>query len=64
MKRQLIIGPVAQREILKGVGHNFHNYFKRIFFIKTNLKLIEKQEKFYGGSGTCSPGKFLKIYML
>ena len=29
-------------------GHNSHIVFKRIFFSKTNLKLIEKQKKFLG----------------
>ena len=33
-----------------------------IFFGRTNLKLIGKQEKLYPGA--CSPEKFLKIYML
>ena len=48
-------------EFLKGGrGHNFHIVFKRIFFSKTNLKLIEKQEKFWGGPGTCFPGNFFE----
>ena len=29
----------------RGGGHNFHIFFKRIFFGRTSLKLIEKQEK-------------------
>ena len=29
----------------KGGGHNHHIFLKRIFFGRTNLKLIEKQEK-------------------
>ena len=37
---------VALQEILKeGEGHNFYTFFKRIFFGKTNLKLIETQKK-------------------
>ena len=56
---------VAWREILKeGPSHNFHTFYKSIFFGKTNLKLIEKQESLKGGPGACSLGKFLKIYML
>ena len=43
---------MAWQEFLKnGRGHNFHILFKRIFFSKTNLKLIEKQERFWGGGG-------------
>ena len=29
----------------KNGGHNFHTFFKDIFFDRTNLKLIEKQRK-------------------
>ena len=39
-------------------------FFQRLFSNRTNLKLTEKQEKLSGGLGACSPGKFLKIYML
>ena len=43
---------MAWQEFLKdGRRHNFHIVFKRIFFNKTTLKLIEKQERFWGGSG-------------
>ena len=45
-------------------SHNFDTFYKSIFFGKTNLKLIEKQESIKGGPGACSLGKFLKIYML
>ena len=38
-------------------------FFQRLFFNRTNLKLIKKQEKLLGGPGACSPRKFLKIYM-
>ena len=47
-----------------GPSHNFHTFCKSIFFGKTNLKLIEKQESLKGGPGACSLGNFLKIYML
>ena len=40
--------------------HNFCIFSHVFFFGKTNLKLIEKQERLYGGPGECSPGKFLK----
>ena len=37
---------VAKREILNGGGgHNFHTFFKRICFGRTNLKLIETQKR-------------------
>ena len=39
-------------------------FFQVFFFNRTNLKLIKKQEKLSGGPGACSPGKFLKIYMV
>ena len=41
-------------------GHNFLIVFKRIIFSKTNLKLIEKQERFLGGLGACFPGKIFE----
>ena len=42
-------------KFLKGEReHNFHIVFKRIFFSKTNLKLIEKQERFWGVRGHAS----------
>ena len=45
-------------------GGIFPHFFKRILFGRTNLKLIKKLGKFSGSPGACSPGKFLKIYML
>ena len=36
-------------------------FVEGIFFGRTNLKLIKKQEKLWGGPGTCSPGKFSKF---
>ena len=39
---------VAYREILKGGSHNFHTFYKSIFFGRTDLKLIEKQESLKG----------------
>ena len=45
-------------------GDNFNIFFKCIFFGRTNVKLIVKQERFYGGPGACSTGKCLQIYML
>ena len=50
-----------------GVARNFKKGWSIIstfLFGRTNLKLIEKQEKLCGGTGACSPEKFLKIYML
>ena len=48
----------------EGGGHNFHIFFKRIFFWgRTNSKLLEKQEKLLGVSGACSPGEILKLYL-
>ena len=42
-------------------GRNLHIVFKRIFFSKTNMKLIEKQERFWGGGpGACFPGKLFE----
>ena len=38
-------------------------FFQRLFFNKTNLKLIKKQENLSGGPGD-APGNFLKIYMV
>ena len=35
-----------------------YTFFQRLFFNKTNLKLIKKQEKLSGGPRACSPGKF------
>ena len=32
-------------------GPQFPHFFKRVFFGGTNLKLIEKHERLYGGSG-------------
>ena len=37
------VGPLAKQEILKGGGG--HNIFNRIFFGRTNLRMIEKQGK-------------------
>ena len=37
-------------------GHNFH-FFQRLFFNRTNLKLIKKQEKLSGGSEDMLPRK-------
>ena len=37
--------PVAQREILNGGDHNFHIFSSVFYFGRTDLKLIEKQEK-------------------
>ena len=40
-------------------GGTFFTFFQRLFFGRTNLKLIKKQEKLYKeGPGACSPGKF------
>ena len=39
-------------------------FFKRSFLWQTNLKLIVKQKNTLEESGSCSPGKILKIYML
>ena len=51
---------MAWQEYLKsGKRHNFHTVLKRIFFSKTNLKLIEKQERF-GGSGGMLPRKIFE----
>ena len=36
----------AARNFKRGKGLNFYIFFKRIFFSRTNLKLIEKQERF------------------
>ena len=47
---------MAWQEFLKEGGHNFHTVFKRIFFGRTNLKLIEKQERLWRGPG----GKFFE----
>ena len=44
-KRVGLINSGVARNFKKG-GHNFHIFFKRIFFGRTKLKLIEKQEKF------------------
>ena len=52
---------MAWQEFLKGGrGHNFHIVLKRIFFSRTYLKLIEKQERFSGGTGVCSPRKIFE----
>ena len=46
-------------------GYIISTFFPGSFFFnRTNLKLIKKQEKLSRGSGTCSPGKILKIYMV
>ena len=56
---------MAWQEFLTGGRrHNFHIVFKRIFFSKNNLKLIEKQERFWGGTEARFPGKFLKTYII
>ena len=34
--------------------------FSSVFLCRTYLKLIEKQEKLYGGPGACSPVKFFE----
>ena len=47
-----------------GVRAIISTLFARVFFGKTNLKLIEKQESLKGGPGACTLGKILKIYML
>ena len=35
-------GSGVVRNFKGGRGHNFHIFFKRIFFARTNLKLIKK----------------------
>ena len=53
---------MAWQEFLKGGrGRNLHIVFKRIFFSKTNLKLIEKQDRFWGGSRGMLPQKIFEI---
>ena len=61
--RTLVHTGVARN--LKRGGSIISTYFSSVFFFGgTNLNLIEKQEKLSEGPGACSPGKFLKIYMM
>ena len=39
------VGSGVARNFKRGKGHNFHIFFKRIFFGGTNFKLIKKQDK-------------------
>ena len=41
-------------------GQIFHIFSKRIFFGRTHLKLIEKQGKAIGGSGSMLPRKIFE----
>ena len=45
---------MAKRKILKGEGHNFP-IFRRIFFDRTNVNLIAKQESSKVVRGHASP---------
>ena len=56
-------GSGVARNCKRGEGI-ISTFFQGIFFNRTNLKLIKKQEKLSGGPGACSLGKFLKIYMV
>ena len=49
------VSSVARNFIRGGGGHNFAIFFKRIFFGRTNLRLIEKQKKTLGESGGMLP---------
>ena len=51
----------CSKEVQKRGGHNFHIFFKRMFFGWTKLKLIEKQEKFLGDPRHAPPEKFWKF---
>ena len=44
----MALAAVARREILKGGRHYFHIFFKRILFGRTDLKMIEKEERLLG----------------
>ena len=57
---------IISNDVISGVARNFKRRGSIIstFFGKTNLKVIEKQERLLGGQGACSPGQILKIYML
>ena len=48
----------AARNFKKGGRHNFHIFFKRIFFGRTSLKLIEKQFSSREVRGHALPEKF------
>ena len=56
---------MAWQEFLKGKGgHNFHNAFKHSFFSRTNLKLIEKQERLWEVRGYATPKIFENVQAL
>ena len=49
----------------KREGAKFHLFCQaQFFFQQSELKQIEKIEKDLEGPGACSPGKFLKYYVL
>ena len=51
-----------RREKLQKGGHNFHIFLIVFLFSRTTLKLIEKQEKLYGGRGHALPEKFENLH--
>ena len=51
------LSPVAKLETWQGGGHNFHIFFKRIFFRQNKFEADWEKQK-----GACSSGKILKIY--
>ena len=56
---------MALREILKGGKHNFHSFFKRIFFFREKkFEADWESKKALYGSGACYLGKISKIYLL
>ena len=52
------------QEIFSSRGHSNLPYFQACFFFRIILTYIEYKKSSRGGSGACSPGKFLKIYIL
>ena len=56
-KKSYHVRTVAQRKILKG-GGTVSSFFQAYFFGRTNLKLIEKQERLQGVRGHTPPKHF------
>ena len=56
-----VISGVA-RNFKRGGGGIISTFFSSVFFGRTNLKLIEKQERLLRGPGACSPGKILSKF--
>ena len=54
-KKSYHVRTVAQRKILKGGGHSFLIFSSVFFFGRTNLKLIEEQERLQGVRGHTPP---------